>query len=80
MVVEAAGAVVHQGRDLDQIGAAAGVGQLGDAAGPGVFRLGEQRPDAESDPGVRDGGDVAGAGQVPGGDGRAEDFGGIQAR
>ncbi len=63
------GAVVHHGRDLGQVGLAVGVRQVGDASGPGALGLGEQRVDALADPGVQDGGDVPGSGQVPGGDG-----------
>ena len=55
------------------------VRQLGDPAGPGAVRLGKQRVDARADPGVEDGGDVAGSGQVAGGDGGADDLGGVQA-
>jgi hypothetical protein len=43
------------------------------------LRLGKQRIDARADPGVQDGGDVAGSGQVAGCDGGAEDVGGVQA-
>jgi len=59
-LAEAAGAVVDHGGDLGQVGVALGVGQLRDAAGPGVLRLGEQR----ADPGVQDSGDVPGPSQV----------------
>ena len=79
MLAEPPGAVVHQGGDAGEVGLPGGVGQLGDAAGPGALRLGEQRVDARADPGVEDGGDVAGSGQVPGGDGGADDLGGVQA-
>ena len=79
VLAEPAGAVVHQGRDAGEVGLPGGVGQLGDAAGPGALRLGEQRVDALADAGVEDGGDVAGSGQVAGGDGGADDLGGVQA-
>ena len=54
------------------------VGQLGHPFGPKTLRAGEQRVDARPDPGVQDGGDVPGAGQVPGGDRRADDLGEVQ--
>src|SRR5205085_1573030 len=41
--------------------------------------VGEQRVDGEAYAGVDDGGDVAGSGQVAGGDGGADDVGGVQA-
>jgi hypothetical protein len=40
MLAEAAGTVVHHGRDLRQVGVAAGVGKLGDAVCPGALRPG----------------------------------------
>ena len=76
---EPPGAVVHHDGDLGQVDVAVRVGQLGDPPGPGALGLGEQRVDARADPGVQDGGDVAGSGQVPGGDGGADDVGGVQA-
>ena len=79
VLAEPAGAVVHQGRDADQVSLPGGVGQAGNAAGPGALRLGEQGFDAVADTGVEDGGDVAGSGQLTGGDGGAEDVGGVQA-
>jgi hypothetical protein len=42
-------------------------------------RLGNQPVDARADPGIEDGGDVAGSGQVPGCDGGADDLGRVQA-
>ena len=41
--------------------------------------MGEQWVGARPDPGVQDGGDVPGAGQVPGGDRGADDLGWVQA-
>jgi hypothetical protein len=41
--------------------------------------LREQRVGARADPGVGDGSDVAGSGQVPGSDGGADDLGRVQA-
>ena len=79
VLAEALGAVVHQGGDLGEVGVAVGYGQVGYPFGPGALRLGEQRVDALPDPGVEDGGDVPGSAQVPGGDGRADDLGGVQA-
>ena len=79
VLAQALGAVVHHGGDLGQVGLPCGVRQPGDAAGPGALRLGQQRVDARADPGVQDGGDVPGSGQVAGGDGGADDLGGVQA-
>ncbi len=39
VLAEAAGAVIHHGRDLGQVGATAKVGQLGHAVDPGALRL-----------------------------------------
>jgi hypothetical protein len=79
MLAEALLAAVHHGRDLSQVGPAAGVGQLGDALGPGALRLRQERVDALADPGVDDAGDIPGARQVAGGDGGAGDLGRVQA-
>ncbi len=79
VLAQALGAAVHHGGDSGQVGLACGIGQPGDAAGPGALRLGQQRFDARADPGVQDGGDVPGSGQVTGGDGGADDLGGVQA-
>jgi hypothetical protein len=78
VLAQSAGAVVHQDRDLGEVCLPRGFGQLGDAAGPGALQLGEQPVDALADPGVDDGGDVAGSGQVPRVDGGADDLGGVQ--
>ena len=55
-----------------------GSGRSGHPFGPRALRLGEQRVDALADPGVDDAGDVAGAGQVAGGDRRAGDLGRVE--
>jgi hypothetical protein len=78
VLAQAAGAVVHHGGDLGQVGLPLRVGQAGDAAGPRALGLRQQLFDARPDPGVQDGGDVAGSGQVPGGDGGADDLGRVQ--
>ena len=70
---------IHHRGDLSQVGPPVRLGQLGDPSGPGALRLAEQRVDARADPGADDCGDVAGSGQVPGCDGRADDLGGVQA-
>ena len=79
VLAQAPGAVVHHRGDLSQVGSPVRLGQLGDPSGPGALRLAEQRVDARADPGADDCGDVAGSGQVPGCDGRADDLGGVQA-
>ena len=79
MLTEALGAVVHEGGDLGEVGVAVGVGQVGYPFGPWSLRLGEQRVDALPDPCVEDGGDVPGSAQVPGGNGPADNLGGVQA-
>jgi hypothetical protein len=56
-----------------------GVGQRGDAVGPGALRLWEQRVNVRADPGVQDSGDIPDTCQVAGGDGRMEELGGVQA-
>lgn len=61
-------AVVHHGGDLRQVRPVLEVGLVRYPFGPMTLRAGEQRVDARPDPGVQDGGDVPGAGQVPGGD------------
>ena len=79
VLAEPPGAVVHHRGDLGQVGLAAGVGRARYSSGPASLRLRGERVDPRADPGVQDGGDVPGAGQVSFGDGRADDLGGIQA-
>ena len=79
VLAQAASAVVHHGGDLGHVGAAVRVGQAGCSSGPGALRLGKNRVDSPADAGVEDSGDVAGSGQIAGGDGGADDLGGIQA-
>jgi hypothetical protein len=50
-----------------------------DLGGPGTRREGNRGADPVSDPGVDDGGDVAGAGQVAFGDRVVQDLPGVQA-
>ena len=78
VLTEAPGAVVYEGGDLGEVGVAVGYGQVGYPFGPWASRLGEQRVDALPDPCIEDGGDVPSSAQVPGGDGRADDLGGLQ--
>jgi hypothetical protein len=52
VLAESADAVVHQGRDVGEVGMPGGVGQLGDVATPGALRLGKQRVDALTYAGV----------------------------
>jgi hypothetical protein len=59
---QAPGAVVHHRGHLGQVGVPGWVGQPGYPSGPGALGLREQRVDARADPGVNDGGDVAGSG------------------
>jgi hypothetical protein len=56
---------VHQRGDLPGVRAALGVGGAGELRGPRGGRQRDERAGAAADPGVDDGGDVAGAGQVP---------------
>jgi hypothetical protein len=80
VLAEALLAAIHHDRDLTQVGAAARVGHAGDPLGPGLLGLGEQGVDLRADPGVQDGRDVAGSGQVAGGDGGADYLSGVQPR
>lgn len=77
VLAQAAGAVVHHRGDLGQVGAPGWVGHVGYPPGLGALRLGKQRVDARADPGIQDGGDVAGSGQVSGGEGSVDDVSGI---
>ena len=70
---------VHQGGDLGDVGAAFGVGDGGDLRGPRPGRERDQGAEPVADPGVQDGGQVAGSGQVPFADRVGEDLGGVQA-
>jgi hypothetical protein len=79
VLAQAPGAVVHQCGDPGQVGVPDWVGQPGHPSGPSALPLRKQRVDARADPGVDDGGDIAGSGQVAGGDGGADDLGGVQA-
>jgi hypothetical protein len=79
VLAQALSAVIHHDRDLGRVGAAVRGGQVREPSDPGALPLGQQRVDTLADPGVQDGGDVPGSGQVPAGDGGADDFGGVQA-
>ena len=79
VLADAVLAGVHHGRDLRGVGAAFGVGEGGDLRGPGAGRQRDQGAEAVAEAGVEDGGDVAGAGQVPFGDRVGDDLGGVQA-
>ena len=70
---------VHQRGDLGDVGAAFGVGDGGDLRGPRAGRERDRGAEPVADPGVDDGGDVAGSGQVPFGDRVGQDLGGVQA-
>jgi len=65
VLAEALLTAIHHLRDLSQILLHVRVRQVGDALGPRYLRLGQQRVDALSDPGVDHRGDVACPGQVP---------------
>src|ERR1019366_4720704 len=71
-------AVVHHDRDLGQVGVAVRIGQLGHAARPWALRLGLHGVHTLPEPGVEDAGDIPGAGQVTGFDGRTDYLGGVQ--
>ena len=70
---------IHQRGDLFGVGATVRVGDGGDLRGPRPGRQRDDGAEAVADPGVDDGGDVAGAGQVPFGDGLGQDAGRVQA-
>ena len=61
------------------VGAAFGVGDGGDLGRPRAGRGRDEGADPVAEPGVDDGGQVAGAGQVPFGDRGGQDVGGVQA-
>jgi hypothetical protein len=69
---------VHQGGDLRDIRAAAGVGDAGELRGPRAGRERDQGAEAVAEAVVDDGGDVAGAGQVPFADRGGQDPPGVQ--
>ena len=79
VLAEAVLAGVHQRGDLGDVGAAFGVGDGGDLRGPRPGRERDQAAEPVPDPGVDDGGHVAGAVQFSFGDGLGEDLGGVQA-
>jgi hypothetical protein len=70
---------VHQRGDLGDVGLASGVGDRGNAREPRAGRDRDQQAEPVAEAGVDDGGDVAGSGQVPFGDGLGQDAGGVQA-
>jgi hypothetical protein len=70
---------VHERGDLRGVGAAFGADDGGDLGGPRAGQERDQGAGALADAGVEDGGDVAGAGQVPFGDRLGQDLGGVQA-
>ncbi len=55
------------------------VGHMWHTRRPRALGLGEERVDALADASVDDAGDIAGAGEVAGLDGRPDDLGGVQA-
>ena len=79
VLADAVLARVHQRGDLRGVGAACGVGDGGDLRGPRAGRARDQGAEPAADPGVQDGGQVAGSGQVPLGDGLGQDLGWVQA-
>ena len=79
VLADAVLAGVHQRGDLGEPGAACGVGEGGDLRGPRARRERDGGAGALADAGVQDGGDVAGAGQVPFGDRVGQDLGGVLA-
>ena len=70
---------VHQGGDLGEVRAAAGVGDGGELGGPRACRGRDDGADAVPEPGVDDAGHVTGSGQVPFADRGGQDFAGVQA-
>ena len=79
VLADAVLARVHQRGDLDQVGAAFGVGDGGDLGRPRACRGRDEGAGPVAEAGVDDGGQVAGAGQVPFGDRGAQCVGGVQA-
>ena len=69
---------VHQRGDLGGVGAAFGVGDGGELRGPRAGRERDQGAEAVAEAVVDDGGDVAGAGQVPLADRGGQDLPGVQ--
>ena len=70
---------VHQRGDLRHVGAAFGVGEGENLAGPRTSGKRDGRAEAVPEAGVDDGSHVAGPGQVPFGDRGGQHLGGIQA-
>jgi len=70
---------IHQRGDLGEVGVTFGVGDRGDLRGPRPGRERDRGAEPVADPGVQDGGQVAGSGQVPFADRVGEDLGGVQA-
>ena len=79
VLADAVLAGVHQRGDLGDVGAAVGVGDLGDLRGPRAGRERDQGAEPVPEAGVDDGGQVAGAGQVPFADRVGQDLAGVQA-
>ena len=65
VLADAVLAGVHRRGDLGGVAAAFGVGDVGELRGPRPGRPRDEGAGAAAEPGVDDGGHVAGAGQVP---------------
>ena len=65
VLADAVLAGVHQRADLPDVGAASGVGDLGDLRGPRCCRERDRGAEPVPQAGVDDGGHIASAGQVP---------------
>ena len=70
---------VHQRGDLGEVRVALGVGDGRDLVRPWARRGGDDGAGAVPDPGVEDGGQVAGPGQVPLADRGGQDLASVQA-
>ena len=79
MLADAVLAGVHQRGDLGGVAAAFGVGDVGELRGPRAGRPRDEGAGPAAEPGVDDGGHVAGPGQVPLADRGGQDLAGVQA-
>ncbi len=70
---------VHQGGELGDVRAAFGVGDGGDLRGPRPGRERDRGAEPGTDPGIQDGGQVAGPSQVPLADRVGQDLREVQA-
>ena len=79
MLADAVLAGVHRRGDLGGVAVAFGIGDLGELRGPRPGGPRDEGAGAAAEPGVDDGGHVAGPGQVPLADRSGQDLGEVQA-